>query len=143
MQLVSSSYTVSPETERGLGRQRMPLSRGSRPYSHPKFLMPAFLLSDTTHTFADWRGMVSKNKVGNQSMNLITAVAAYRENDDTVNMLSSPISECSRSELDFHNPRLQKTPRPNLAEILQGNAAFDSLGACLLLNRALSAISTC
>src|SRR5450756_1051689 len=34
---------------------------------------------------ANWRGMVSKNRVGNHSMNLITAVAAYRENDNTVN----------------------------------------------------------
>ncbi|PMD32818.1 hypothetical protein L207DRAFT_440216, partial [Hyaloscypha variabilis F] len=32
---------------------------------------------------ASWRGMVSKNRVGNHSMNLITAVAAYRENDNT------------------------------------------------------------
>lgn len=33
---------------------------------------------------ADWRGMVSKNRIGNHAMNLLTAVATYREDDDTV-----------------------------------------------------------
>jgi len=30
--------------------------------------------------------MVSKNRIGNHSMNLLTAVATYRENDDTVSL---------------------------------------------------------
>jgi hypothetical protein len=38
------------------------------------------------------------------------------------------MSERSRLELVFHNPRLQKPLGSNLAEILQGDAAFDSLG---------------
>lgn len=33
---------------------------------------------------ADWRGVVSKNWIGNHSMNLLTAVATFREEDDTV-----------------------------------------------------------
>lgn len=31
----------------------------------------------------DWRGMVSKNRIGNHAMNLLAAVTAYREKDDT------------------------------------------------------------
>lgn len=55
-----------------------------------KTLLPSGIQNARIFTFgydayiADWRGMVSKNRVGNHSMNLITAVAAYRENDDTV-----------------------------------------------------------
>jgi hypothetical protein len=30
--------------------------------------------------------MVSKNRIGNHSMNLLTAVATYREDDDTVSL---------------------------------------------------------
>ncbi|KAH0552863.1 hypothetical protein GP486_006937 [Trichoglossum hirsutum] len=32
---------------------------------------------------ADWHGMVSKSRVGDHSMNLLSAVATYRVNDDT------------------------------------------------------------
>lgn len=35
---------------------------------------------------ADWQGVVSKNRIGNHSMNLLTAVATYREDDDTVSL---------------------------------------------------------
>jgi hypothetical protein len=35
---------------------------------------------------ADWRGMVSKNKIGNHSWNLLTALATYREDDNTVRL---------------------------------------------------------
>jgi protein SERAC1 len=34
----------------------------------------------------DWRGMVSKNRIGNHSMNLLATVATYREDDDTVSL---------------------------------------------------------
>ena len=40
---------------------------------------------------ADWRGMVSKNRVGNHSQNLLTTLATHRENDDTVRLLSPRI----------------------------------------------------
>jgi hypothetical protein len=33
---------------------------------------------------ADWRGVVSQNRVGNHAWNLLTALASYREKDDTV-----------------------------------------------------------
>ncbi len=35
---------------------------------------------------ADWQGVVSKNRIGNHSMNLLTVVATYREDDDTVSL---------------------------------------------------------
>ena len=38
---------------------------------------------------ADWRGMVSKNRIGNHSMNLLTSLATYREDDDTVRLVGS------------------------------------------------------
>jgi hypothetical protein len=58
----------------------------------PQTLLPADLPNARVLTFgydayvADWRGMVSKNTIGNHSMNLLTAVATYRENDDTVSL---------------------------------------------------------
>jgi hypothetical protein len=33
---------------------------------------------------ADWRGMVSKNRIGNLHMNILTAIATHREDDNTV-----------------------------------------------------------
>ena len=33
---------------------------------------------------ADWRGMVSQNRIGNHAMNLLAAIAAFRDDDDTV-----------------------------------------------------------
>lgn len=38
---------------------------------------------------SDWRGMVSKNRIGNHSMNLLAAVATHREDDDTVISVTS------------------------------------------------------
>lgn len=35
---------------------------------------------------ADWRAVVSNNRIGNHAWNLLTAVAAYRENDDSVSL---------------------------------------------------------
>ena len=37
---------------------------------------------------SDWRGMVSKNRIGNHAMNLLAGVASYREEDDTVRIRS-------------------------------------------------------
>ncbi|XTI91046.1 hypothetical protein V2W45_700080 [Cenococcum geophilum] len=57
----------------------------------PQTLLPDTLPNARVLTFgydayvADWMGMVSKNRIGNHSMNLLTAVATYRENDDTNN----------------------------------------------------------
>jgi hypothetical protein len=56
----------------------------------PQTLLPAQIPSARVLTFgydayvADWRGMVSTSRIGNHSMNLLTAVATYREKDDTI-----------------------------------------------------------
>ncbi|KAK3201190.1 hypothetical protein GRF29_185g80032 [Pseudopithomyces chartarum] len=55
----------------------------------PKALLPSKVPNARILTFgydayvADWRGMVSKNRIGNHAMNLLTIVATYREDDDT------------------------------------------------------------
>ncbi|KAI9766297.1 MAG: hypothetical protein M1839_004928 [Geoglossum umbratile] len=55
----------------------------------PQTLLPAEVSNARILTFgydayaADWRGMVAQNGIGNHSMNLLTAVATYREDDDT------------------------------------------------------------
>ena len=60
----------------------------------PQTLLPAEVSNARILTFgydayvADWRGMVAQNRIGNHSMNLLTAVATYREDDDTVGCLS-------------------------------------------------------
>lgn len=38
---------------------------------------------------SDWRGMVSKNRIGNHSWNLLTSIATFREDDGTVNHTKS------------------------------------------------------
>jgi hypothetical protein len=42
----------------------------------------------------DWRAVISMNRIGNHSKNLLAAVATYRENDDTVGIssLADPLS---------------------------------------------------
>ena len=35
---------------------------------------------------ANWRSMVSKNRIGDHAMNLLTSVNTYREEDDTVGL---------------------------------------------------------
>lgn len=56
----------------------------------PQTLLPAKLTNARILTFgydayvADWRGVVAQNRIGNHAMNLLTAVATYREYDDTV-----------------------------------------------------------
>ena len=56
----------------------------------PQTLLPAKTTNARILTFgydayvADWQGVVAQNSIGNHSMNLLTAVATYREDDDTV-----------------------------------------------------------
>ena len=56
----------------------------------PQILLPAKIANARILTFgydayvADWQGVVAQNRIGNHSMNLLTAVATYREDDDTV-----------------------------------------------------------
>ena len=58
--------------------------------SWPQTLLPSKVPDARILTFGydayvtDWRGMVSKNRIGNHAMNLLAAVATYREDDDTV-----------------------------------------------------------
>jgi len=55
----------------------------------PKTLLPLKIPDARVLTFgydayvADWRGMVSKNRIGNHAMNLLSAVATFRMDDDT------------------------------------------------------------
>lgn len=61
----------------------------------PQTLLPSKVPNSRVLTFgydayvADWRGVVSKNRIGNHSWNLLTAVATYREDDDTVGLFKS------------------------------------------------------
>lgn len=55
----------------------------------PQILLPARVPNARILTFGydayvtDWRGMVSKNRIGDHSMNLLTAIATHREDDGT------------------------------------------------------------
>ncbi|XTI88791.1 hypothetical protein V2W45_1307553 [Cenococcum geophilum] len=55
----------------------------------PQILLPSKIPNARVLTFgydayvADWRGMVSKNRIGNHSWNLLTALTTYREDDNT------------------------------------------------------------
>jgi len=57
----------------------------------PRTLLPSKVPNARILTFgydayvSDWRGMVSKNRIGNHAMNLLAGVASYREEDDTDN----------------------------------------------------------
>lgn len=59
----------------------------------PQTLLPAKVPNARILTFgynayvADWQGIVAQNRIGNHSMNLLNAVATYREDDDTVGIL--------------------------------------------------------
>ncbi|ERF73050.1 hypothetical protein EPUS_08614 [Endocarpon pusillum Z07020] len=63
----------------------------------PKILLPKELPQARILTFgydayiADWRAMVSKNRISNHSKNLLAALATHRENDDTVVPMHSAI----------------------------------------------------
>lgn len=56
----------------------------------PQTLLPAKIPQVRVLTFgydanvADWRGMVSKNRIGDHAKNLLSSLATYREEDDTV-----------------------------------------------------------
>ena len=56
----------------------------------PQSLLPAKVPQVRVLTFgydanvADWRGMVSKNTIGDHAGNLLNVLATYRENDETV-----------------------------------------------------------
>lgn len=56
----------------------------------PKTILPSRMPNARVLTFGydagvvDWRGMVSKNRVANHAMNLLTAIATYRGDDETV-----------------------------------------------------------
>lgn len=56
----------------------------------PQTLLPAETPQARILTFgydanvANWRAMVSNNRIGDHARNLLSAVATYRENDDTV-----------------------------------------------------------
>lgn len=60
----------------------------------PETLLPSKVSNARILTFgydayvSDWKGMVSKNRIGNHAMNLLAAVATYREDDDTVSLCS-------------------------------------------------------
>lgn len=55
-------------------------------------LLPSKVVNARILTFgydayvSDWRGMVSKNRIGNHSMNLLAAIATHREDDDTASL---------------------------------------------------------
>ena len=59
----------------------------------PQTLLPLKVPNARVLTFgydayvADWRGMVSKNRIGNHSWKLLTALATYREDDNTVRFI--------------------------------------------------------
>jgi protein SERAC1 len=58
----------------------------------PQTLLPTEVPHARVLTFgynayvADWRDVISKYRIRNHSRNLLTAVATYRENDNTVNL---------------------------------------------------------
>lgn len=63
----------------------------ARPW--PETLLPAKVPNARILTFGydayitNWKGLVSENRIGNHSMNLLTAVATFREDDDTVSFM--------------------------------------------------------
>ncbi|KAJ9131272.1 Kinesin light chain [Coniochaeta hoffmannii] len=69
-------------------REKTWTARGtSEPW--PKALLPSELPTARVLTFgydayvADWRGVVSQNRIGNHAWNLLWSLASYRERDDT------------------------------------------------------------
>ena len=59
----------------------------------PRTLLPSKVPNARVLTFgydayvADWRGLVSQARIGNHAMNLLTTLASYREDDDTVRLI--------------------------------------------------------
>jgi hypothetical protein len=60
--------------------------------SWPQALLPGKVPNARILTYgydaypADWRSMVSENKIGDHAMNLLTSINTYREEDDTVSL---------------------------------------------------------
>jgi hypothetical protein len=58
----------------------------------PQTLLPSKVPKARIFTFGydayvtDWRDIVSKNRIKNHAMNLLTAIATYREDDGTVSL---------------------------------------------------------
>jgi hypothetical protein len=47
----------------------------------------ARILTSRYHAYvSNWRGIVLKNRIGNHAMNLLAAIATYREDDDIINL---------------------------------------------------------
>ena len=78
----------------------------------PQSLLPSKVPNARVLTFgydayvADWKGVVSKSRIGNHAMNLLTSVATYREDDDTVGP-SRPCyvdnrTDCSRTNAPLY-----------------------------------------
>ena len=72
----------------------------------PQSLLPSKIPNARILTFgydayvADWKGVVSNNRIGNHSMNLITSISTYRDNDETVGI--EPVEKWEvRSETDI------------------------------------------
>ena len=73
----------------------------------PQSLLPSKVPNARVLTFGydayvvDWRGVVSTNRIGNHATNLLTSIATYRENDDTVSINSPDCfgneTKCSRT----------------------------------------------
>ena len=81
-------------------REKSWRTKESTPTLWPQSLLPVKIPNARVLTFgydahvADWRGMVSKNRIGNHAMNLLTTLATYREDDDSVRFQQQCIS-CS------------------------------------------------
>lgn len=67
----------------------------------PQTLLPSKFPHARVLTFgydayvADWRGMVSQNRIKDHSWNLLTELSTYREEDDTVCMCKfGSVSDC-------------------------------------------------
>lgn len=82
---MSSSSMVSPDIARGHGRETVLLLHGQKNCWAQNLSKQEYLPLDTDSSVVDLRSMVSKNRIGNHSTNLLAAVATYRENDDTNN----------------------------------------------------------
>jgi hypothetical protein len=79
---------ISNDAIHGLtGHREKPWTGESAATPWPKILLPKELLQARILTFgydadiADWRAMVSKNRISNHSKNLLAALATHREND--------------------------------------------------------------
>ncbi|RYO99655.1 hypothetical protein DL764_006739 [Monosporascus ibericus] len=83
----------------------------------PEILLPSILSTAQVLAFgydaymADWRGVVSQNRISHHSWDLLTALASYRENDAQMNTVTS------RQRSERH---LQSILRSNLAIIFLG-----------------------